>query len=356
MGLLARVDGLAGGVRGVHGALAGRMAAAGGSGSLAAAASRHDVSTPTFASLPLLQYFRVDVCATVEQAACVLRNEAPFEALQMRALRVSAEVMAAEEAAVLDLATAVPVHASLRDLQLVELPLQEPAVLDAICAASLALRTVALMSCDLEPASVPALVRLISGGPNLLDFAIADNDAQLFDAAGGAALAAALAASRLTHLMLSKVDFWHDAGAGVAVVQALTGHPTLQSLNLGGNVPADEGAAGGALGALVAANAPALTALDVASSLFGDFGMVPIMEALPRNTHLRDLRCTNSNMSDDFAREHFLPAVLANTSLRKLKASFYWDNEPDGVPPPEVLEAEALVRARRRGERRADAT
>ena len=54
----------------------------------------------------------------------------------------------------------------------------------------------------------------------------------------------------------------------------------------------------------------------------------------------------HGQMSEDFARERFLPAVRANTSLRKLRASEWWGDEEDGEAPPEVLEAEALVAAR----------
>jgi hypothetical protein len=47
-------------------------------------------------------------------------------------------------------------------------------------------------------------------------------------------------------------------------------------------------------------------------------------------------------MSDEFARDNFLPAIRANTSLRMLEAS---DKDIINVPD-EVHEAEALVKAR----------
>ena len=72
------------------------------------------------------------------------------------------------------------------------------------------------------------------------------------------------------------------------------------------------------------------------------------MAALRHNTHLRDLRCSNTDMSADFARAFFLPAVRDNTSLRKLVASEWWGDQEDGQAPPAVLEAEALVAARKR--------
>ena len=51
-------------------------------------------------------------------------------------------------------------------------------------------------------------------------------------------------------------------------------------------------------------------------------------------------------MSEVFARDVFLPAVRANTSLRMLSASNAWGGVPDSVVPAAVLEAEALVAAR----------
>jgi hypothetical protein len=51
-------------------------------------------------------------------------------------------------------------------------------------------------------------------------------------------------------------------------------------------------------------------------------------------------------MSNLFACNRFLPAIRANTSLRELSASEWWGGEDDGIAPEEVLQAEALVKAR----------
>ena len=132
------------------------------------------------------------------------------------------------------------------------------------------------------------------------------------------------------------------------MLRALTRHPTLKNLDLRFNGPVDAGAAGVALGALVAADAPSLTGLRIGSSDFGDFGLEPIVDALRHNTHLRLLDCCNVSMSRQFAHERFLPAVRANTSLHALRAGAMWDNDEDGVAPRAVLGAEALVAARAR--------
>ena len=175
----------------------------------------------------------------------------------------------------------------------------------------------------------------------------------MFDEPAGVQLAEALASSSLEDLQLGGVNFWNNQAAAAAIMRALTGHPTLQELDLNHNTPTDEAAAGVALGTLVAANSPALTRLYVNSAFLGDVGLGPIFDALPCNTHLHTLDCCNTDMSEDFARERFLPAVRANTSLRTLEASAWWDDDEDDDAPPEVLEAEALVAARSAADRAA---
>jgi hypothetical protein len=92
------------------------------------------------------------------------------------------------------------------------------------------------------------------------------------------------------------------------------------------------------LGALLAANAPALTELDVSWCDLGDEGLRPLFDALPpANTHLRALDCGRNWTSEAFARERLLPAVRANSSLRELKTELYSDA---------AREAEALVQCR----------
>jgi hypothetical protein len=134
-------------------------------------------------------------------------------------------------------------------------------------------------------------------------------------------LAAALRAnSTLTSLSLKGAGVFHDAAAGVALLDAMTGHASVQTLSLFYNhvADADRAAVGAALGALIAADAPALTHLDVRWCNLGDDGLRALFQALPHNTHLRALECTQNGISDAFARDVLLPAVRANTSLRKL--------------------------------------
>ncbi len=81
------------------------------------------------------------------------------------------------------------------------------------------------------------------------------------------------------------------------------------------------------LGALIAANGPALTQLDIDSCFLDDDGLRPLFAALRRNTHLRALDCADIEISEWFAADVLLPAVRANKSLRKLFTSEEWGAE-----------------------------
>jgi hypothetical protein len=100
--------------------------------------------------------------------------------------------------------------------------------------------------------------------------------------------------------------------AAAVLLGALTGHSSLRTLKFSGNrVDATQAAAAGAaLGALVAANAPALTKLDVSWSSLGDVSLRPLFEALPANTHLRELDVSHHLLSAAFVRD-MLPAARA---------------------------------------------
>ena len=295
---------------------------------------------------PKLEKLCVDAATTVEQAMRMLHNDSPFEVLELRALQVRAGEERADEAAILALATALPRHKkSLAVLDLRAMPLHT-AGFEALCAAAaeVSLQQLTLYELRLLPASVPALVRLIRG-EHLQTLTISNNGVQLFDEPAGVQLADALATNySLEHLQLCELNFWHG---GTAIVHgALTGHPTLEVLDLSNNTPTDAAAAGIALGTLVAANSSTLASLSFVSSFLGDVGLGPIFDVLPHNKHLRTFECCNVGMSEDFVRKHFVQAVLANTSLRKLRASEWWGNNPHGVAPFVVRQAEALVAAR----------
>ncbi len=244
------------------------------------------------------------------------------------------------------LAADLAFHAHLRRLWLVFARLGTAAALDAVVDAALARRltSVTLQDCRLRHASAPALVRLIGGGA-LAELDILGTN-RLLDAPAALALGNALrSSSTLTAVSLRHVGLWRDSAAATALLGALTGHPSLRSLNIADNDVdrAGRDQAGAKIAALVAAKAPALTELDVSECRLRDAGLGPLFDALPANTHLRKLDCGRNALSDAFVRERLLPAVRANSSLRKLNTGLY------GLDADATPEAEALV------QRRADA-
>ncbi len=81
----------------------------------------------------------------------------------------------------------------------------------------------------------------------------------------------------------------------------------------------------------MAANAPALTELDVRSCELGDEGLRPLFDALPANTHLTSLDCRSNTLTEGFARDVLLPAVRANTSLRVFEGEGVWACEVEAA-------------------------
>ncbi len=153
----------------------------------------------------------------------------------------------------------------------------------------------------------------------------------------------------LQELALCEIGFWANPTEVVAVLDAFKGHPSLTKLHLGyealHNADAQLGAS---IAAVIAANTPALSRLDVHDISLDDDGLAPVLDALSRNTHLRALCCNLfRGMSEDFARHRFLPATRANTTLRALWAhSYRIINCVDAAVGAVVLEAEELVAAR----------
>jgi hypothetical protein len=304
---------------------------------------------------PRLQLLDAEVTCRWADAVPLLRGEALFAPLRLRALEVDfsdgagtprggAERAAAFAAALADAA----LHPALLELSISHLDTQRPAVLGALVDAALArgLRTLHCRECT-PPAPEPLARLLAAGALAELRWRFTDDAAApLLDAAGAALVADALRASRtLTSLLLEASHVCRDMRAAEALLGALVGHPTLRRLELFREHDHDDEdalALGTALAALVAADAPALQELQCNPTLLGDAGLAPLVAALPRNTHLRTLDFALNNMSEAFARERLLPAVRANTSLQLLRCRGI-----DRVAPA-AEEAQALVAARQR--------
>jgi hypothetical protein len=176
-----------------------------------------------------------------------------------------------------------------------------------------------------------------------------------------AALRATSTLTRLSLMGMSPIygpTFDADNRAAVMVLGALTGHPSLRELKLGTDWQTHEAgyaAAGAALGALVAANAPALRTLWLPYCSLEDEGAGALVDALPHNTHLRTLLLTGNNLTPEFGHGRLLPAVRANSSLQHLIAcnnEEQYDDSDDfeiewrRMKERYALEAEALVAAR----------
>jgi hypothetical protein len=283
-------------------------------------------------------------CRSAAEAGRLLRNEAPFGPVRVRNLQVSG-LRRASNATLLALAADAAAYASLKKLAIVDAALDAPAVLDAVVDASLArgLSGLSLVRCRLSPASAPALARLLGGG-TLKELVVRGDGFQLLlDADAAQVLGAALGSnSTLTAVTLINVGLWRDVAASAAVLVALTAHPSLRTLVLDVNAvdAAYQAAVGAALGALVAADAPALHVLSVSYCGMSDAALGPLVDALLRNTHLRALRMSGNRLSEAFAAARLLPAVRANAALRELVLR-------GGITTPERM-LEAFVRERER--------
>jgi hypothetical protein len=293
---------------------------------------------------PLLRVCELSVLCTAAECPLLLRGEPPFGAISALDLHVLFDTFSplAERVAALEAVPAdVAGSSSLRYLHLISPPLHEmPAALDAVVTAALMrqLRGLGLSFVQLQPASAPALARLL-GGSSLQTLYVAAVDSPLFDGPAAAVLAAALrATSMLTSLTLCSAGVFDDEAVAATLLGALMAHPSLRKLHLSENNCHAQTAIGAALGALIAANAPALRELNISRCGLDDVGMGPLMDALASNAHLHTLNCSGNAFSTTFMRDRLLPAVRANTSLRVLS--------PFMEQSDAAREAVALVAAR----------
>jgi hypothetical protein len=307
------------------------------------------------ADSPHLRLLHADVaCHSLRCAQHMLRNDGSYAPLRVRRLSLDMRAERITAADVLALAADAATHGALEQLALESAPLRAGAALEAVVslAAAKGFSAVELLRCGLSGAAAPALARLLRSAALTrlsltLDRPDAPGEAGLFEAAGSALLLAAalrgngtLTSLRLWNDREGDAGVWADAGAAAALLGALTGHASLRTLHLGASRAgsfAHQAAAGALLGALVAADAPALEALSVPWCGLGDAGLGPLFDALRQNTHLRHLDCQHNAMSEPFARGRLLPAAAAAVHLRTLAV---------GTAHTAQREAQALVERR----------
>jgi hypothetical protein len=297
------------------------------------------------AAAPLLRVLECDVDLDCDNEALApvprLLVEPRFAAVRLCSFKIEGSRAQLDVAAVV---VRLALHASLTLLELCDVQLDSQPELDTVIDLAISqLHRLWLFGCNLSPASLPALARLLergsgSEGGSLTELVIDNNHSLLLVGAGVPAFCAALRASRLDNLVLSGVSLFDSLEDGLAVVAACTGHPTLRDLNLSYNhvnaVAAP--AIGAALAALVAAES-ALRLLYVSYCNLGDDAVRPLFAAVAGSTRLQMLHCYGNDISAECARNAVLPAVQANTSLREL----YLDEDI-----AELQQAEDLVRAR----------
>jgi hypothetical protein len=317
---------------------------------------------------PQLRVFRTSVVVPMLAACQMLRNDAPFGPVRIHSLLIipardyedqplddDEEEEPADVATVLELAAALPRHASSLTQLSVRGALMDAPAADAVLDSLLLARdfvALGLDNCRLSPASAPALARLLRGGV-LAELRIDGGDVgtALLDEPAAVLLGAALrACATLRKLSICRVRFWDTPAAGASVLHALMGHSSLHTLKLSNNdiwPGLGQSLASTALAALVAENTPALQGLDVGHCVRDEMCLAPLLDALRCNTHLRMLDCVPRGgggiVSRAFAQERLLPAILANSSLRILRVTARWAGL--GVPP-EAVEAATLVAAR----------
>ncbi len=247
----------------------------------------------------------------------------------------------------MEVVAAAGAHASLSGLVFADVTL-DAAALDAVVDAALARRVtqLELCFCALGVFAVPALVRLLQGSAALSQLFVGNRGIQLLDAVGAELMATALRInSTLTSLELFACEFFREPAAATTLLRALRGHRSLRCLDLAWNNTEDDhtaALAGAELAALLEADAPALHELNVSGWRLGARGLRPLCEALRRNTHLRVLDCGYNGMTEDFIRGCLLPALAANSSLRKLSLML-----EDQAPTEAAAEAVAFVERRR---------
>ncbi len=294
--------------------------------------------------------------------AAALRGEPPFAPLRVRRLRVAFTQVDASECV---RALAACLHespaalAQLEHLELVHAPLDDAPALGVLTEALGVCRlpSLALLECPvLDDDGARFVAQLLSNGA--LAHLRVENErgrsgAGLFDAPSAHAVLSALRDSRtLRSLHVRGCAVFSPAGLA-ALLAALTSHPTLEELTLEVSHAPLHDAALPALGALVAADAPALTQLHVGRGMFEE-EVTPLVHALAANTHLQSLSLPFLYVSPAWAREVLVPAVVSCASLQQLscsldKSSYTSYSEPSRAEYRlwDVLErAETLIKAR----------
>jgi len=191
---------------------------------------------------PRLRVLECDAGAEAEEPATTLRllEEPQFAPVRLQAMRL--EEQGGFPLDVPAASAKIALHTSLLRLELVNVDLDtEPALVAVVNLAVSQLQHLIISFCDLSPASLPALTRMLGSG-SLKELFIYNVSVTLLVGASVPAFCAALRASRLVELTLAGMELWGSLEDGLAVIAACTRHPTLRKLDFQCN--GLEGAAG----------------------------------------------------------------------------------------------------------------
>lgn len=279
---------------------------------------------PVLEAAPRLHALHAFVRCSPPQALTLLRRDAPYGALSCREIGLDWHGHEGGEAAILELCATLRAHLPApRELCMYDAPLGTPAALGGLVETALFCHFsyVSLENSGLGPAAAPALAHLIAA-PELRFLLLHLNE--LVDDVSAPILAAALrATTHLSSLGLGGVGLFRPdtAAASLVLLAAVTAHPSIACLDFSCNQISHHASAAQALGALVAADAPALEELYLMDMGAAPESLTPLVAALPGNSHLHRLDM-GQNYAFHFAAfsaDHLLPAVQANRSLRSLR-------------------------------------
>jgi len=182
---------------------------------------------------PLLRLLECDAFLQgVEAEGPVLRllREPQFAPLRLQTLMISAPGVQ-PPLDVPALAAWAATHPSLKRLFLGRAQFEIQHALDAVVnLASSQLQTLALFECQLLPASLPALTRMLESR-SLKELVLNNGYAPLFVGASVPALCTTLRASRLVTFNLCRMRLWESQADSLAIIAACMSHPTLRTLD-----------------------------------------------------------------------------------------------------------------------------
>ena len=239
-------------------------------------------------------------------------------------------------------------------------PLTTRAVVDALLDATISagIKYASFHHCGLSQIALPVLGRLLQS-PGFEGPIINSNDGvALFEGPALPAFCEDLHNSTsLKVIVLESVNLWADVAAATELIAALERHPALHGLWLSNNptdgTPATQQAAGECLARRIA-RSTSLHVLNLPGSALGVAGRAPIFQALRNNSSLTTLGFRTlagqgeERISTIFLRDVVLPAVRANTRLRRLEGLHSVDEEEGN---PVLREVEDILEARRQADK-----